>query len=90
MLIDVRKSTRKDKRLQATFSNGKTIHFGAKHGSTFIDHHNEVKRQNYIKRHRVNENWKSPFNPGSLSRYILWEKPNLQESINKFNNRFFK
>ena len=31
----IQNSTHKDKRLMATFKNGKTIHFGLKSGSTY-------------------------------------------------------
>jgi len=31
-------STRKDKRLMVTFSNGIVVHFGSKNGETYIDH----------------------------------------------------
>ena len=51
------KSTRKDKRLEAIFKDGTSIHFGAKNGSTYVDHGDKKKRENYIKRHQVNEDW---------------------------------
>ena len=65
MKVDIKKSSRDDKRYMAIFtdSNGNksTTHFGYadnnKTGSTFIDHNNEDKKKAYIARHRVNENW---------------------------------
>jgi len=42
------------------------------------------KRAAYIERHRVMENWRDPMRAGTLSRYILWEKPTLERSIKKF------
>ena len=49
-------------------SKKKTIHFGSKDGSTFLDHKDKTKRDNYIKRHRVRENWNEVY-AGSLARF---------------------
>jgi hypothetical protein len=40
-------STRKDKRYMF-FYQGKTIHFGQKGGSTYIDNGDKIKRENYV------------------------------------------
>lgn len=68
----IQNSTHKDKRLMATFKNGKTIHFGLKSGSTYIDHKDKKKRENYLARHKVRENWNDPYSAGALSRWLLW------------------
>ncbi len=94
--VDIKKSTRDDKRYMAIFtdSNGNksTTHFGYsdgnKTGSTFIDHNNEDKKKAYIARHRVNENWADYKSPGALSKHILWNKPTLTASINDFKSKF--
>ena len=65
----------------------KTIHFGSKDGSTFLDHKDKTKRDNYIKRHSVRENW-NKINPGSLSRYLLWESTNLNNNLKDYLQRF--
>ena len=54
--MEIYESKRKDKRFMAIIK-GKKYHFGLKNGSTYIDHKDELKRQNYIKRHIVNEDW---------------------------------
>ena len=65
-------STRKNKRFKIVFSEPKTIiHFGQRGGNTYIDHQDDLKRENYLKRHMVNEDW-SEVNPGSLSSFLLW------------------
>ena len=82
------KSTRKDKRLEAIFKDGTSIHFGAKNGSTYIDHGDKKKRENYIKRHQVNEDWNT-VNAGSLSRYILWGDSNdIGKNILDYKKKF--
>ena len=70
--ISLKKSNKPNKKLVITFSEPDlTIHFGSKNSSTFLDHHDKVKRSNYLKRHKVNEDW-NQINAGSLSAYILW------------------
>lgn len=90
-LISIKPSTRADKKLTAIFlsDSGPTIiHFGSKGSKTFLDHLDEVKKQNYIKRHQVRENWDDPLTPGSLSRYVLWNKPTMEASITDYKKRF--
>lgn len=82
-------SERQNKRFKAVFHDNRVIHFGSKDGETYIDHHNDVKRMNYIKRHSMlNEDWTNPYSAGTLSRFILWEKPNLRYAINSYKKRF--
>jgi hypothetical protein len=66
----------------------KKISFGSKNSNTYSDGSvDEKTRDNYIKRHKVNENWNS-INAGSLSRYILWSKKTLAGGIAEFRKRF--
>ena len=88
--ISLKKSNKPNKKLVITFSEPNlTIHFGSKNSSTFLDHHDKVKRNNYLKRHKVNEDW-NQINAGSLSAYILWGDSsdmyaNLISYLDKFN-----
>lgn len=84
----IKPSTRKDKRYMAIFHDGQTIHFGLKGGKTYIDHQDKKKRENYIARHQVNEDWTTP-NAGSLSRFLLWgDSTDLNTNIQKFKSKF--
>ena len=89
-LISLKKSNKPNKKLVITFSEPNlTIHFGSKNSSTFLDHHDKVKRSNYLKRRKVNEDW-NQVNAGSLSAYILWGDSsdmyaNLISYLDKFN-----
>lgn len=97
-LIFIKPSTNKDKKLMAKFelNNGKnkTVHFGAKGYMDFTLYSKnnkqkaEEKKANYIKRHKVNEDWNDPSSPGALSRFILWNLPTVEASIKDFKNRF--
>ena len=90
MLVEVVKSNRKNKRYMAIFSNGKKSHFGLDTGSTYIDHHDIIKRFNYLKRHGVNEEWNDPYKASTLSAYLLWgNHKSLKENIKEFNKVFF-
>ena len=92
--ISLEKSYKPNKKLVITFSEPKlTIHFGSKYSSTFLDHHDKVKRSNYLKRHKVNEDW-NQINAGSLSAYILWGDSsdmyaNLISYLDKFNISYY-
>ena len=77
-LIDFDKSDKKTKKFKIVLSmNGKkkTIHFGSKNSKTYVEGASDKKRENYIKRHKVREDW-AEINPGSLSRFILWGDSN--------------
>ena len=83
--VIIMKSKNKDKKLTASFSNGKIINFGAAGYSDYTIHHDEQRKLNYIKRHKVNENWNDIQSAGWLSRYILWNKSTIKESIDDIN-----
>ena len=80
------KSNKYDKRLKADFGS-KTVHFGAKGGSTYIDHKNKKTNSNWEARHKVRENWKDYDSAGALSKHVLWNKPTLEASIRDLNAR---
>jgi hypothetical protein len=87
--MDITKSNRKDKRFLATFKDGTKIHFGLKNGSTYIDNKDKTKRENYIKRHQVRENFNNPKTAGSLSKNILWgDSTSINNNIKSFKEKF--
>lgn len=75
------------KKLTAIFDDGKKITFGSKTSTTYAEGASDQKRDAYIKRHKVNENWNA-INPGSLSRYVLWEKRSISAGVEDFKRRF--
>ena len=78
-----------------TYINGSPYDFGFKEGSTYIDHKDKQKRENYIKRHLANPIEKKLIenlvpSPALLSAYLLWSYGNvrntsIQENINQLN-----
>ena len=88
--ISLTKSPNPEKKYKIVFSEpSKTIHFGSKYSKTYLDHKDKNKREAYIARHKVNEDW-TEINAGSLSRFLLWGnstslKTNLSDYLKKFN-----
>ena len=82
-------SNRKNKRFKAKV-NDKTIHFGAKNGSTFIDHKDVQKKKNYIRRHGAmgNQNWNDLNTAGAWSRWLLWSEEDIDKAIKKIEGKF--
>lgn len=93
-LIKITRSDKPDKKMAATFENlltkrTKVVHFGKAHMSDYTLHKDPERKKRYIIRHRKNENWNDPVTAGALSRWVLWNKPDLKESISDYKKRFF-
>ena len=97
--VEVKKSTNDGKKLMAIFQDQegkkiKTTHFGQRGASDYTKHGEKKRMQRYLERHgggtttSTKENWKDPTTAGALSRWILWNKPNLSGSFNDFKTRF--
>lgn len=96
-LLSVKPSVLASKKLTAVFDLGGgrriTRHFGAAGYDDFTTYskrdraHADRRRRLYIARH-ARENQTDPTTPAALSRYILWNKRTLRESIADFKRRF--
>lgn len=87
-LLSIKKSPIKGKKLRASFSDGTHTDFGCAGMSDFTKHKDRARMQRYISRHKSRENWRNYKSRGSLSRYILWNKPSLRSSITDYKKRF--
>ena len=91
-IIKIESSKNKNKRFKITMNNNKTYNFGLLNGSTYIDHNNKLKKDNYIKRHYNNPLEKSiitnmTISPSLFSLFILWGPyNNINKNIKHFNN----
>ena len=85
--IIITKSKNKDKKYDARIDGKKTVSFGAAGMSDFTKHKDPERKQRYLNRHKKNENWNDPTTAGYLSRWILWAKPTIEESIKDLNKR---
>ena len=93
MKVDIKKSTNQKKKLMAIFYEGdkiKTVHYGASGYTDYIKSGGDDERKKrYIARHsNGKEDWNMYMTPGSLSRWILWSKPTLKESIKDYKKMF--
>ena len=74
------------KKLIAHFSDGSRMQFGSKTSTTYAEGATLEKKEAYIARHKVNENW-SRRSAGALARYVLWSKPSIQGGIAEYNRQ---
>ena len=91
-LLSVTTSNAKNKRLTAKFKVGsktQSVSFGLKGGKTYVDGRTFAEKEQYLARHKPNENWADPTTPGSLSRYILWgPHTSLNKNVKAFKSKF--
>ena len=90
--VIIKKSTNSKKKYMAIFYDNnnkkvKTTHFGASGYTDFVKSKDEERKKRYLNRHK-GENWNDYMSAGSLSRYILWNKPTLRASITNYKNKF--
>ncbi len=84
------KSTKNGKKFMVQ-TKGKTIHFGATPYLDFTTHKDEERKIRYLLRHQgLNENWTADgtLTPGFWSRWLLWNKPTMSQSIKDIQKRF--
>lgn len=64
--------------------------FGARGYTDFTMCHDEDRRQKYLRRHANSgrEDHDNPLSAGACARWMLWDKPTLEEAIQCFRTRF--
>jgi hypothetical protein len=65
--------------------------FGAKSYEDYTIHKDEERKASYLARHGATEEvlWETdPYAPATLSRYVLWNLPDLRDSWNDYKRRF--
>lgn len=94
----MRRSPKAAKKFVAVFEDDdgrrKTTHFGAagygdytlywKRSPTLA----REKRRQYIARHGATEDWGDPTTAATLSRFVLWEKPTVDQAVAAYKRRF--
>jgi len=97
--VEISRSSNPEKKLMAIFSDKegnkiKTTHFGQRGASDYTKHGDKERMQRYLERHgggtttSTKEDWKDPTTAGSLSRWVLWNKPSLSGSFADYKRRF--
>ena len=100
-MIKLSRSEKPDKKFKVTIFdrqgvNNRTIHFGSKGMSDYTINRDPERKRLYIKRHdplrrhKAREDWsKSGIKTaGFWSRWLLWNRPTLNESIQDIEKRF--
>lgn len=88
-------SDRKDKRYVVTIvdqesGKAKTVHFGSPDHENYTIHKDHSRKVNYLKRHAPREDWtvQGIFSAGFWSRWMLWNKESIAESMADIEKRF--
>ena len=91
--IQLLKSRRPEKRFEAKFYDAKrvkikTVHFGLKKGSTYLENKNTKTKDAWVARHSVTGDWTKPDTASSLAYHLLWNKTTLTDSYNDYLKKF--
>jgi hypothetical protein len=87
--MELIKSPVAGKKWRAVFADGTHTDFGASGYMDYTQHHDKLRRANYLSRHRTNEDWNDYKSAGALSRWLLWgESTDLQTNLRAFRRRF--
>ena len=82
------KSDKKDNKYFIITDSGKKVYFGASGYEDFTQHKDVLRKKAYIARHRKNEKWNDKNTAGFWSRWLLWNKPTIEESYNFIKEKF--
>jgi hypothetical protein len=63
------------------------VKFGALGYTDYTQTHDKERKRLYLLRHQ-HEDWNNPRTAGALSRWILWNKPSITDSIADYKRRF--
>ena len=93
MYVNIKPSTSQGKKMMAIFYDEakkkvRTTHFGDVGYEDYTTHGDLQRKMNYLERHEKRENWNDYMTTGSLSRWILWNRPTLTASIDNYIGRF--
>ena len=86
--ITIKKSSKDGKKYDAVIDGKKTVSFGATGYSDFTKHKDEERKENYIARHKPNQDWKDHTTAGFWAKNILWNKPTIEASVRDTNKKF--
>lgn len=57
------------------------VYFGDSKYEDYTEHGDDDRKDQYLSRHRSREDWSDPAAPGFWARWLLWNLPDLEESI---------
>ena len=85
----IKKSTRKDKKFMVVMPD-MVHHFGQSGSPDYTTHSDDKRKDSYISRHSVNEDWtkKGIHTAGFWAKHILWNKPTIKEAVKNIQRKF--
>lgn len=87
MKFEIIKSNDGKHKFFAVDENGKKVKFGAVGYSDYTIHKDDERKERYISRHSK-EDWTDLGKAGTWSRYALWNKKTLNDSLTDMENKF--
>lgn len=66
----------------------KTLTFGDSRYEDYTIHKDSNRKKLYISRHKSNENWNDISTKAFWSRWLLWNKPSIYDSIKSIEKKF--
>lgn len=66
----------------------KTLRFGDIKYQDYTTHKDDERKRNYINRHQNREYWNDPYTKGFWSRWLLWNKKTIRESMKDISKTF--
>jgi hypothetical protein len=86
----IKPSSRKNKKLMIIMGPNMVHHFGQAGYDDYTTTNDKKRKDNYIARHSVNEDWtkKGIHTAGFWAKHILWNKPTINKSIKDTQKKF--
>jgi len=92
MKLEIKKSDIKNKKYTAIFNDGdkkKTIHFGLKGSTTYLDTGDKKLREAYRARHKAVYNKSPPMSASRLSYEIIWgDSTDINKNIASYKKKY--
>lgn len=90
MSYTLKKSNRKGKKYMILMGEKMKHHFGQQGYDDYTTHGDDSRKEQYLSRHRKRENWTKDgiHTSGFWARWLLWNKPSIQQSIKDIEKRF--
>lgn len=93
MKVSIKPSNLKDKKYTAVFYEDdkkiKTIHFGLKNSTTYLDTGDKKMRSAYRARHQAVYNKSAPISASRLSYEIIWgDSRDINKNIKDYKNKY--
>ena len=86
--VVITKSNKKGKKYDAVINDKKTVSFGATGYSDYTKHKDPERKERYIARHKVNQDWRDYETAGFWAKHILWNKPTIEQSVKDTDKSF--